>query len=96
MLTGDDHTNAVAAGDRVAPFGDADLGVDTAQILKPAYLYNDDGTEAARPIIKSAPEEIHYGDDFNIGVELAEGKRIQIGRCTSRAAPRTATVPTFV
>jgi hypothetical protein len=78
MLTGDDHTNAVAVGDRVAPFGDPDLGVDTAQILKPAYLFNDDGTEAARPVIKSAPDEIHYGDDFEIEVDLAAGKGIQI------------------
>ncbi len=77
MLTGDDHTNSVAVGDRVAPFGDPDLGVDTAQILKPAYLFNDDGTEAARPVIRTAPKEIHYGDDFNVGVELADGKRIE-------------------
>jgi hypothetical protein len=59
----------------VAPFGDPDLGVDTAQIFKPAYLFNDDGTEAARPAIKHAPDEIHYGDDFNISVEMADGKR---------------------
>jgi hypothetical protein len=75
MLTGDDHTNSVPVGDRVAPFGDPDLGVDTAQIFKPAYLFNDDGTEAARPAIKHAPDEIHYGDDFNISVEMADGKR---------------------
>jgi hypothetical protein len=78
MLTGDDATNSVAVGDRVAPFGDPDLGVDTAQILKPAYLFNDDGTEAARPVITSAPEDIEYGDDFNVGVELAAGRRIRM------------------
>jgi Domain of unknown function (DUF1929) len=78
MLTGDDHTNAVQTGDRVAPFGDPDLGVDTAQILKPAYLFNDDGSEARRPVIKDAPQELHYGDDFNVNVELADGKRIQM------------------
>lgn len=78
MLTGDDINNSVPVGDRVAPFGDGDLGVDTAQILKPAYLFNDDGTEAARPLITRAPVEIHYGDDFNVGVDLAEGKRIQM------------------
>ena len=78
MFTGDDHTNSVAVGDRVAPFGDPDLGVDTAQIFKPAYLFNDDGSEARRPVIKDAPEEVHYGDDFNIRVELADSKRIQM------------------
>ena len=78
MLTGDDHTNSVPVGDRVAPFGDPDLGVDTAQIFKPAYLFNDDGSEAARPVIKSAPEDIEYGDDFNVDVELAQGKRIRM------------------
>ena len=75
ILMGQDHTQSVPVGDRVAPFGDPDLGVDTAQILKPAYLFNDDGTEAARPAIKHAPDEIHYGDDFNINVELADVRR---------------------
>jgi hypothetical protein len=75
MLTGSNHTDTVPPGDRVAPFGDPDLGVDTAQILKPAYLFNDDGTEAARPAIKHAPDEIHYGDDFNINVDLANVRR---------------------
>jgi hypothetical protein len=78
MLTGDDHTNSVPVGDRMAPFGDPDLGVDTAQIFKPAYLFNDDGSEADRPVIEDAPEKVHYGDDFNIRVELADGRRIQM------------------
>jgi hypothetical protein len=78
MLTGDDHTNSVPVGDRVAPFGDPDLGVDTAQILTPAYLFNDDGSRAARPVITSAPDEIQYGDDFNVSVELAEGRQVQM------------------
>jgi hypothetical protein len=78
MLTGDDHTNAVQRGDRFAPFGDSDLGVDTAQIFKPAYLFNADGSEADRPVIEHAPDEIEYGDDFNIRVDLAGGRRIRM------------------
>jgi hypothetical protein len=78
MLTGDDHTNSVAVGDRVAPFGDPDLGVDTAQIFTPAYLFNDDGSRALRPVITDAPDEIEYGDDFNVAVDLPQGRRIQM------------------
>jgi hypothetical protein len=77
MLTGDDLQNSVQEGDRVAPFGDQDLGVDTAQILKPAYLFNDDGSEADRPEIEHAPDEIEYGDDFRIRVDRVGGARIR-------------------
>jgi galactose oxidase len=96
MLTGDDATNSVPVGDRVAPFGDPDLGVDTAQILKPAYLFNDDGTEAVRPLIKSAPDVIEYGEDFNVGVELTGGRRIQMVTLYHSGSSRTATVRTCV
>jgi len=75
MLTGDDHTNSVPRGDRVAPFGDADLGVDTAEIYWPPYLFNDDGTLAARPVITKAPNKIRYGRNFEI--EVAEGTPIK-------------------
>lgn len=70
MFTGDDHINSVQAGDRVAPFGDTDLGVDTAQIFEPAYLFKDDGTKADRPRITDAPEEITYGKNFHMRVRL--------------------------
>ena len=75
MLVGDDHTNSVPVGDRVAPFGDADLGVDTAEIYYPAYLFNNDGSLAARPVIEEAPDEVKYGKDFHIEVE--KGTRIK-------------------
>lgn len=78
MLTGDDHNNSVQAGDRFAPFGDADLGVDTAQIFKPAYLFNDDGSEAERPVIEDAPDEIEHGRDFKVRVDLVGGERIRM------------------
>jgi hypothetical protein len=75
MLTGDDHTNSVQRGDRVAPFGDADLGVDTAEIYSPPYLFNDDGSLATRPVITKAPDKIRYGRTFEI--EVAEGTPIK-------------------
>jgi len=65
----------VPVGDRVAPFGDADLGVDTAEIYYPAYLFNNDGSLAARPVIEEAPDEVKYGKDFHIEVE--KGTRIK-------------------
>jgi hypothetical protein len=77
MLTGDDLQNSVQEGDRVAPFGDPDLGVDTAQILKPAYLFKADGSEADRPVIEHAPDEIEYGDDFRIRVDRVGRGRIR-------------------
>ena len=64
-------------GDRFAPFGDGDLGVDTAQIFEPAYLFNEDGSRAERPVIEHAPDEIRYGKNFKIHVDLAEGADIQ-------------------
>ena len=75
MLTGDDHTNSVPRGDRAAPFGDPDLGVDTAEIYWPSYLFNDDGSLATRPVITKAPEKIRYGRTFEI--QVTEGTPIK-------------------
>ncbi len=59
----------------MAPFGDPDLGVDTAEIYRPSYLFNDNGSLAIRPVITKAPDEIRYGKAFKINV--AEGTSIK-------------------
>jgi hypothetical protein len=38
----------------------------TAQVFTPPYLFNPDGTLAARPIITSAPSRISYGPSFTV------------------------------
>jgi hypothetical protein len=38
----------------------------TAQIFNPPYLFNADGTPAARPVITSAPSSISYGSSFTV------------------------------
>lgn len=39
----------------------------TAEIYSPPYLFNPDGTPAARPTITSAPSVISYGQAFTVG-----------------------------
>ena len=39
----------------------------TAEIYSPPYLFNPDGTPAARPAITSAPSAISYGQAFTVG-----------------------------
>ncbi len=51
------------------PRGDPDLGVPNGQIFRPPYLFNEDGTPAARPVIAAAPETIRYKERFDIQVE---------------------------
>jgi hypothetical protein len=50
------------------PVGDPDLGVPNGQIFKPPYLFNKDGSLAARPVIREAPEEISYREHFEVSV----------------------------
>jgi hypothetical protein len=38
-----------------------------AQIFSPPYLFNSDGTRAARPDITSAPDDVTYGQTFPVG-----------------------------
>ena len=40
-------------------------------------LFNEDGSRAERPVIEHAPDEIRYGKNFKIHVDLAEGADIQ-------------------
>ena len=50
------------------PRGDPDLGVPVGQLFFPPYLFKQDGTRAARPVITNAPEDISYGGHFDIKV----------------------------
>jgi hypothetical protein len=42
-----------------------------AQIYSPTYLFNSDGSLAARPVISSAPSTLTYGQQFTIGTAEA-------------------------
>jgi len=50
------------------PRGDPDLGVPVGQLYFPPYLFKQDGSRAARPVIATAPEDISYGGHFDITV----------------------------
>ena len=39
-----------------------------AQVFSPPYLFNGDGSLAARPVINSAPTKLGYGTSFTLGV----------------------------
>jgi hypothetical protein len=43
----------------------------TLQVFTPPYLYNADGTLAARPVISSAPPRISYGQRFTVQTSSA-------------------------
>ena len=72
------HSNALLLPDgRVISMGSgqpAATGLSddyTAEILSPPYLFNLDGTPAARPTISSAPTSIVYGQVFSVGTPNA-------------------------
>jgi len=46
------------------------------QIYSPAYLFDDDGSLAARPTISSAPNNIGYNQSFNVSVTGAGANNI--------------------
>jgi hypothetical protein len=50
------------------PRGDPDLGVPVGQLFFPPYLFKQDGSRAARPVIATAPEDISYGGHFDLTV----------------------------
>jgi galactose oxidase len=49
----------------------------TAQVFTPPYLFNPDGTLAARPRITSAPTRVSYSQSFT--VEIPEGGSVTRG-----------------
>jgi hypothetical protein len=54
----------------IFPQGDPDLGVPVGQIFRPPYLFNSNGSAAARPGITSAPNEISFDGHFDIVTSL--------------------------
>jgi hypothetical protein len=52
----------------VLPAGDPDQGVPVGQLFFPSYLFNEDGSRAARPAIREAPDEISYRGNFDIAI----------------------------
>jgi hypothetical protein len=52
----------------VLPRGDPDLGVPVGQVFTPPYMFNEDGSRKARPVIAKVPKSIGYGGHFDIEV----------------------------
>jgi galactose oxidase len=50
------------------PRGDPDQGVPVGQVFSPPYLFKQDGSRAARPVIKKAPDKISYRGHFDVEV----------------------------
>jgi hypothetical protein len=50
------------------PRGDPDLGVPVGQLFAPPYLFNQDGSVAQRPVIRTAPDQVKYREAFDIGI----------------------------
>jgi Galactose oxidase-like, Early set domain/Kelch motif len=50
------------------PRGDPDLGVPVGQVFSPPYLFKQDGSRAARPVIAMAPKEISYRGHFDVAI----------------------------
>jgi len=78
FFAGEDRENLVRPDDPsfplmtsyagLLPFGDPDQGVPVGQLFFPPYLFNQDGSRAARSVITNAPEDISYGGHFDITV----------------------------
>ena len=68
LITGDNRHSMVPVGDDIFPGGEPDLGVNVARIYQPAYLFDEDGGLAQRPAILEAPDNIEYGETFDIEV----------------------------
>jgi len=71
FMGGQNRNGITPAGNPFAPAGDADLGVPCGQFFTPPYLFDANTNEAVRPVITSAPAQIDYGVDFNVGVDDA-------------------------
>ena len=80
-----DATVLIMGGNRydAVPQGDPDLGVNTARIYRPPYLFNEDGSAARQPVIVDAPNTIFYGTIFNVRMskeEALEAEKVVIIR----------------
>jgi len=74
LVIGGNRYTAVLKGDKVFPPGDPDLGVNTARIYRPPYLFNEDGSTARQPVILDAPNIIFYDTTFNIKMSHEESR----------------------
>jgi hypothetical protein len=58
----------------------------TAQVFSPPYLFNANGTAAARPSITSAPSRLSYGQSFTVetphAASVDRGSLIRLGSVT--------------
>jgi len=77
LVMGGNRSDAVPKGDKVFPQGDPDLGVNTARIYKPSYLFNKDGSPAHRPVIADAPRTIFYGTIFDLKMSQKEPLEVE-------------------
>lgn len=67
-----DRTLMVGLGDRVYSPGDQDLGVSTAQLFMPPYLFADAaGTRKPRPVIVRGPDHATYKQTISLQVNDA-------------------------
>lgn len=83
LIMGGNRNAAVLKGDKVFPPGDPDLGVNTARIYRPPYLFNKDGSVASQPVILDAPDSISYGIVFDLRMpqeESMEAEKVVIIR----------------
>ncbi len=97
LIMGGNRTNLMPAIDPGVQDSPADqdvrnLMVPNWRVYKPAYLFNEDGTEAVRPEIESAPDAIGFGGTFDIEVEYEDdaGDVASIASCVIiRTSPVT-------
>jgi hypothetical protein len=94
VSAGDDFNGAPTTSD---PTG-AGTGTesDTAEVYEPPYLFNQDGTRAARPTISSAPDFVAWGNTFHVdtpntdvtkAVLVAPGATTHANDMSQRAVP---------
>jgi hypothetical protein len=56
------------------PSGDPDQGVPVGQVFSPPYLFKQDGSPAARPVIEEWDGKVEYGGHFDIKVSGDPGQ----------------------
>ncbi|MBX9257884.1 AbfB domain-containing protein [Desmonostoc muscorum CCALA 125] len=76
----------VVAGGVCAPCGATGHNEQNAEVFSPPYLFNLDGTPAARPTISFAPNAINYNQIFSVtspeAASITKGHLIKLGAVT--------------
>ncbi|MEA2171230.1 MAG: hypothetical protein QOF76_4530 [Solirubrobacteraceae bacterium] len=70
MSAGDDINGPTGPGSGVR--------TDTAEIWRPPYLYNADGSAATRPALTAAPETINYGQPFSVSLSSGATRAVLV------------------